>query len=52
MQITEKKVRDITRETIALLGPKAEPGLVKRIVKEVIRRLSEGGSSGTQPTIK
>ena len=39
MQITEDKIRQIAEETRRVLGPDANPEMVKKVIKEVIRRL-------------
>lgn len=39
MEITEEKIRQIVKETLYHLGPKAHPDMVKKVVKEVVRRL-------------
>ena len=41
MRITEELVRLIARETISVLGPRANPPIVKKVSKEVLKRLSE-----------
>lgn len=41
MQITEEKIRQIVRETQYHLGPNTDPAMIKKVVKEVVRRLRE-----------
>ena len=41
MEITEQKVRQIAEEAQKQLGPQANPAMIKKVVKEVIRRLQE-----------
>jgi len=47
MVVTEDLVRKIAKETMRILGPRANPVVLRKIVKEVIRRLLEGGNSST-----
>ncbi len=39
MKITEDKIRQISREAQRYLGPNATPVMLKKIVKEVVKRL-------------
>ncbi|NIR47336.1 hypothetical protein GWO43_02525 [candidate division KSB1 bacterium] len=45
MEITEEKIRQITQETQRILGAHAHPEMVKKVVKEVVRRLMEQTNS-------
>ncbi len=40
MQFTEEKIRQISEVTIRHLGANAHPDMIKKVVKEVIRRLT------------
>ena len=40
MQITEEKIRQISEEALCHLGPNANPEMLKKVVKEVVRRLT------------
>ena len=44
MEITEEKIRQITREAQYHLGPNSDPVMLKKVVKEVVRRLLEGSA--------
>lgn len=46
MQLTEEEVRRIAIETVNLLGSRANPTLVRKVVREVITRLQEQASNG------
>jgi hypothetical protein len=39
MEITEEKIRQITKEAQYHLGPNTNPTMLKKVVKEVVRRL-------------
>ncbi|MFQ5706675.1 MAG: hypothetical protein ACE5HO_04450 [bacterium] len=39
MEITEEKIREITREAQYQLGENTQPEMLKKVVKEVVRRL-------------
>jgi hypothetical protein len=43
MEITDDKLRQIVRETLRELGPHADPALVQKIVREVVRHLMKPG---------
>jgi hypothetical protein len=43
MEITDDKLRQIVRETLRELGPHADPALVQKIVREVVRQLLQPG---------
>lgn len=44
MEITEEKIREISRIAMHYLGPDANPEMLKKVVKEVLKRLQ--GDSG------
>lgn len=48
MTMTEEKIRRITRETQRALGKNAHPDMVKKVVKEVVRRMVEEDRSETK----
>lgn len=39
MNLTEEKIRQISQEAQRLLGKNAHPTMIKKVVKEVVRRL-------------
>ncbi|MCG3120047.1 MAG: hypothetical protein ALAOOOJD_02631 [bacterium] len=39
MEITDEKLRQIVQETLNELGPHADPVLVRKVVREVVRQL-------------
>jgi len=41
MEMTEQKIRQIAEEAQKQLGSQANPAMVKKVVKEVVRRLQE-----------
>ncbi len=43
MEITDDKLRQIVRETLRELGPHADPALVQKIVRQVVRHLMKPG---------
>lgn len=49
MEITEEKIRQITKEAQYQLGPNTDPAMLKKVVKEVVRRLLE--ESAKKPTL-
>ncbi len=44
MEITEEKIRQITLEAKRILGSRAHPLMIKKVVKEVVRRLRSESS--------
>ncbi len=50
MEITEEKLRQIAAEAQKQLGPNANPAMIKKVVKEVVRRLSEESSPLPSPS--
>jgi len=52
MHVTEDLVREIAEETMKVLGPRANPVVLKKTVREVIRRLLEGGIDTTRSSTK
>jgi len=45
MEITEDKIREISRLALHYLGPQANPEMVKKVVKEVVKRLQQESDS-------
>jgi hypothetical protein len=43
MEINDDKLRQIVRETLQELGPHADPALVQKVVREVLRQLQKHG---------
>ncbi len=52
MQVTEDLVREIAAEAMLALGPQASPVTLKKVVSEVIRRLTEGEDGKTHSSAK
>ncbi|MDZ7291391.1 MAG: hypothetical protein ONB44_09430 [candidate division KSB1 bacterium] len=50
MEISDEKLRQIVRETLLELGPHADPALVNKIVREIVRRLLEHNSTPISAT--
>lgn len=46
MELTDDKLRQIVRETLRELGPHADPALVQKVVREVVRHLMQRGDLG------
>ncbi len=44
MAISEEKIRQISAEAKRILGERANPELVKKVVREVVRRLMQEAS--------
>jgi hypothetical protein len=44
MEITEEKIRQILREAKYYIGPNTHPAMLKKVVKEVVRRLLQESS--------
>lgn len=49
MQITEKKIRQISEEALCLLGPNANTEMLKKVVREVVRRLAQESKRDMDP---
>ena len=47
MEISDDKLRQIVRETLRELGPHADPALVQKVVREVVRHLTQRGVHST-----
>jgi len=45
MEITEEKIREISRIALHYLGPDANPEMLKKVVKQVVKRLQEESGS-------
>ncbi len=41
MEMNDDKLRQIVRETLRELGPHADPALVQKVVREVLRQLQK-----------
>ncbi|MDZ7363113.1 MAG: hypothetical protein ONB46_20675 [candidate division KSB1 bacterium] len=44
MELSDEKLRQIVRETLRELGPQADPALVRKIVRDVVRQLEKKGA--------
>jgi hypothetical protein len=43
MELSDAKLRQIVRETLRELGPQADPALVRKVVRDVVRQLEKKG---------
>jgi hypothetical protein len=43
MELSDTKLRQIVRETLRELGPQADPALVRKVVRDVVRQLEKKG---------
>jgi hypothetical protein len=43
MELSDEKLRQIVRETLRELGPQADPALVRKVVRDVVRQLEKKG---------
>jgi hypothetical protein len=50
MEITEKKIRQITAEAQKQLGAHANPAMIKKVVTEVVRRLTAESATASPST--
>lgn len=48
MEISDEKLRQIVQETLNELGPHADPALVRKVVREVVRQL-ENNNTPSRP---
>ncbi|HEX9652831.1 MAG TPA: hypothetical protein VGA99_03895 [bacterium] len=50
MELTEDKIRQIVAEAQKQLGPQANPTMIRKVVREVIRRLAEDAEKSLPST--
>jgi hypothetical protein len=43
MEISDEKLRQIVREALRELGPQADPALLRKVVRDVVRQLEKKG---------
>jgi len=41
MEISDEKLRQIVRETLREFGPNADPALIRKVVRDVVRQLDK-----------
>jgi hypothetical protein len=51
MEISDEKLRQIVRETLRELGADADPALVRKVVRDVVRQLENKGAQTHRASI-